>query len=88
MERRITSLEQFSLIAAQAMQELDEAVLRMEASMRRSRESIQQSQVSMEELDVAMRRSETSIRALMEFVPVIQAEVVRLDTRIDRIEES
>ena len=30
MERRLTSLEEFAVIAAQAMQEMDAAILRLE----------------------------------------------------------
>ena len=35
MERRITTLEEFSVIAVQAMQEFDAAILRLEAANRK-----------------------------------------------------
>ena len=73
MERRITSLEEFSVIAVQAMQEFDAAILRLEAANRETR--------------AAVERSHASVQRLMEFIPVIQAEVVRLDSRIDGIGE-
>jgi hypothetical protein len=86
VERRITALEEISMLTVQALQEFDVSMLRAEASIRRSQASIRELEVSVEELGVAVRRMEVSVKALTEFVPVIQAEVIRLDDRINRIE--
>ena len=86
MERRITALEEISILAVQALQEFDVSMLRAEASIRRSQASVRELDASVEELSVAVRRMEVSVKALTEFVPVTQAEVIRLDDRINRIE--
>ena len=86
MERRITALEEISILTVQALQEFDVSMLRAEASIRRSQASVRELDASVEELSVAVRRMEVSVKALTEFVPVTQAEVIRLDDRINRIE--
>ena len=86
MERRITSLEEFSIIAAQAMQEFDAAILRLEAANRETRAAIVRLEAANLETRAAVERSHASVQRLMEFIPVIQAEVVRLDSRVDGIE--
>ena len=100
MERRITSLEEFSIIAAQAMQEFDAAILRLEAANRETRAAIVRLEAANRETRAAIvrleaanletraavERSHASVQRLMEFIPVIQAEVVRLDSRVDGIE--
>ena len=86
MERRITALEEISLLTVQALQEFDVSMLRAEASIRRSQALIRELEASVEDLGVAVRRMEVSVKALSEFVPVTQAEVIRLDERINRIE--
>ncbi len=86
MERRITSLEEFSMIAARAMQEFDAAILRLEAANRETRAAIVRLEAANLETGAAVERSHASVQRLMEFIPVIQAEVVRLDSRVDGIE--
>ena len=100
MERRITSLEEFSVIAVQAMQEFDAAILRLEAANRETRAAILRLEAANRETgaavlrleamnletQAAVERSHATVQRLMEFIPVIQAEVVRLDSRIDGIE--
>ena len=86
MERRITSLEEFSVIAAQAMQEFDAAIQRLEAANRETRAAIVRLEAANLETRAAVERSHASVQRLMEFIPVIQAEVVRLDSRVDGIE--
>ena len=87
MERRITTLEEFSVIAVQAMQEFDAAILRLEAANRETRAAIARLDEANLETRAAVERSHASVQRLMEFIPVIQAEVVRLDSRIDGIGE-
>ena len=87
MERRIRTLEEFSVIAAQAMQEFDAAILRLDEANRETQAAIVRLDEANLETRSAVERSHASVQGLMEFIPVIQAEVVRLDSRIDGIGE-